>query len=94
MIITGGENVYSSEVENVLFDHPEIAEAAVIGRPDPDWGHLVTAFVVVEGDAPSLDEVRDWVRRDLPVWNAPKDVIVVDALPKTALGKIRKSELR
>lgn len=94
MLITGGENVWPHRIERTLETHPAIVEAAVIGRPDPDWGHLVTAFVVVEGDAPSLDEVRDWVRRDLPVWNAPKDVIVVDALPKTAIGKIRKSELR
>lgn len=94
MIITGGENVWPHRIERVLDTHPAIAESAVIGRPDAEWGHRVVAVVVLSGDAaPSLDEIRDFVRTELPAWNAPKELVVVDALPKTALGKIRKSEL-
>jgi O-succinylbenzoic acid--CoA ligase len=94
MIITGGENVWPHRIERVLETHPAIAEVAVIGRPDPDWGHRVVAVIVPALEmAPSLDEIRDYVRAELPAWNAPKEIVVVDALPKTALGKIRKSEL-
>lgn len=94
MIITGGENIWPHRVERVLERHPSIAEAAVVGRDDPDWGQRVVAVIVVNGEnAPSLDEIRDHVRADLPVWNAPKEIVVVPALPKTALGKVRKSEL-
>lgn len=94
MIITGGENVWPHRIERVLETHSAIVEAAVIGRPDPDWGHRVVAFIVAAGNVvPSLDEIRDHVRADLPAWNAPKELVVVDALPKTALGKIRKSDL-
>lgn len=94
MIITGGENVWPHRIERVLETHPLIAEAAVIGRPDPEWGHRVVAVIVLSGDdTPSLDEIRDFVRADLPAWNAPKELVVVPALPKTALGKIRKSDL-
>jgi O-succinylbenzoic acid--CoA ligase len=94
MLITGGENVWPHRIERVLETHPTIAEAAVIGRADPDWGHKVVAVVVLAGDAtPTLDELREYVRADLPAWNAPKELVVVESLPKTALGKIRKSEL-
>jgi len=94
MIITGGENVWPHRIERVLETHPTIAEAAVIGRPDPEWGHRVVAVIVASGDStPSLNELREHVRKDLPVWNAPKELVVVDQLPKTALGKIRRSEL-
>lgn len=93
MIITGGENVWPSRIEAALTEHPSIAEAAVVGRPDPDWGQIVVACVTVDGPAPSLDEVREWVRRDLPVWHAPKELIVLDELPKTALGKVRRADL-
>ena len=94
MLITGGENVWPHRVERVLETHPDIREAAVIGRPDPEWGHRVVAFVVPSGDsAPTLDEIREHVRADLPIWNAPKELVITDALPKTALGKIRRTEL-
>jgi len=96
MIITGGENVWPHRTERILESHPAIAEAAVIGRPDSDWGHRVAAVVVLQpGNAndPDLAEVRELVQAQLPSWYAPKELQVVDALPKTALGKIRKSEL-
>lgn len=102
LLITGGENVWPHRVERVLEQHPAIAEAAVIGRPDQDWGHRLVAYLVLAGSAdgratrppaPSLAEIRDHVQTELPVWNAPKEIVVVDALPKTALGKVRKTEL-
>jgi len=94
MIITGGENVWPRRIERVLETHRDIAEVAVIGRSDPEWGHRVVAVIVRSQDRdPSLEELRDWVSAELPVWNAPKELVIVDALPKTALGKIRKAEL-
>lgn len=93
MIISGGENIWPSMVERVLEKHPSVAEVAVIGRPDPDWGHNVVACVVAAGPAPSLAELRDHVKQELPAWNAPKELLLFDELPKTALGKVRRKEL-
>ncbi|MEM7091628.1 MAG: AMP-binding protein [Actinomycetota bacterium] len=94
MIITGGENVWPSPVERAIGAHPAIKEVAVVGRQHPEWGQIVVACVTLSGDdAPTLDELREWVQRDLPVWSAPKDVLVFDELPKTALGKVRRTEL-
>lgn len=96
MIVTGGENVWPEPVERRLEQHPSVARAALVGRPDPEWGHRVVAVVVPERGAtvPSLDTLRSWVRDELPVWAAPKELEVVDRLPTTALGKVRRSELR
>ena len=95
MIITGGENVHPDPVEKRLREHPAIADAAVVGRPDPEWGQRVVAVVEVADDAkaPSLDELRAWVSDTLPRWCAPKE-IEARALPRTAIGKVRRSELR
>lgn len=94
MIISGGENIWPVAVEKVLEKHPTVAEVAVVGRPDPDWGHNVVACVVAApGTAPSLDELRDHVKQELPAWNAPKELLLFDELPKTALGKVRRKEL-
>jgi O-succinylbenzoic acid--CoA ligase len=65
----------------------------VAGRPDPEWGDRVVAWILPDGDAPSLEQVRDAVRAELPSWWAPKELVVVDALPRTALGKVRRSLL-
>ena len=95
MIITGGENVHPEPVERRLRAHPAIADAAVVGRPDAEWGQRVIAVVELEpGEAPpSLADVRAWVRVELPAWSAPKEVVVRTALPRTALGKVRRSEV-
>jgi acyl-CoA synthetase (AMP-forming)/AMP-acid ligase II len=95
MIITGGENVYSTEVENVLYMHPDILEAAVIGIPDPHWGEAVRACVVPkEGRAVSEQDIIAFCRENLAHYKAPKTVVFLDALPRTGSGKIYKKGLR
>ncbi|MEL6982615.1 MAG: fatty acid--CoA ligase family protein [Actinomycetota bacterium] len=95
VIVTGGEKVWPDPVERVIGQRADVAEVAVIGRADPDWGHRVTAVVVVADghQTPSLDDLRDTVTETLPVWAAPKAVEVVGALPRTSLGKVRRQLL-
>lgn len=95
MIITGGENVYSTEVENVLYQHPDILEAAVIGVPDPHWGEAVKACVVLrEGCRRRAEEIIAYCKENLTHYKAPKSVDFLDALPRTGSGKIYKKALR
>ena len=96
MIITGGENVYSSEVENVLFTHPDIAEAAVIGLPHEKWGEAVHAVVVCKQGRKVCDQDLTLYCRDyLAGYKVPKSYTFVDEpLPKTSVGKVRKETLR
>ncbi|MGH9300758.1 MAG: AMP-binding enzyme, partial [Acidimicrobiales bacterium] len=74
---------------------PRVVEVAVAGRPDPEWGERVVAWVVPTGpgQAPTLDELRDLARQHLPVWAAPKELVLVDRLPRTALGKVARRAL-
>jgi acyl-CoA synthetase (AMP-forming)/AMP-acid ligase II len=95
MIITGGENVYSIEIEDVLYSHPHILEAAVIGLPDPIWGEKVTAIVVPKtGKDVTEPEIIDFCRGKLAPFKAPKRVFFTDSLPKTGSAKIYKYKLR
>ena len=95
MIISGGENVYCSEVENALYEHPEIAQGAVIGQPDETWGEQVVAVVRrVPGSTLTADEVIAHCRSRLAKYKQPRTVIFVDELPMTVSGKIRKNDLR
>ncbi len=95
MILTGGENVYSTEVENVLYRHDHVLEAAVIGVPDPHWGEAVKACVVLkEGCEVTEEEIILFCKKDLAHFKAPKSVDFLDALPKTGSGKIYKKGLR
>lgn len=95
MIITGGENVYCAEVENVLAAHPGVVGAAVIGRPDERWGETPVAVLVgAEGADLSLDAVREWCRPRLAGYKLPRAVVVVDVLPRNASGKVVKGALR
>ena len=95
MIITGGENVYSAEVEDVLFAHPAVAEAAIIGVPDPKWGESVFAVVVLRpGTRATSEDLITFSRSQLAKYKTPKGVAFVEALPRNAAGKVLKRELR
>ena len=96
VVITGGANVYPAEVEAVLVEHPGVAEAAVIGLPDPEYGEIVTAVVVREPSAaePSADDVVSFARDHLVRYKAPRRVEFVRELPRDPMGKIRKRDLR
>ncbi|WP_181772495.1 o-succinylbenzoate--CoA ligase [Amycolatopsis pittospori] len=93
MFISGGENVYPAEVENVLYEHPAVAEAAVIGVPDHKWGEVGRAFVVLSGDAGD-DELRRFLLGRLAKYKVPVRFEFVERLPRTASGKVRKADLR
>ena len=95
LIISGGENVWPAAVERALVTHPAVAEAAVVGRPDPEWGERVVALVVpLEWSAPpTLEQLREHLRPLLPAAAVPKEVRAVRALPRTASGKVRRTGL-
>ncbi|MFD0492729.1 MULTISPECIES: class I adenylate-forming enzyme family protein [Streptomyces violaceusniger group] len=95
MIKTGGENVYSIEVENALASHPAVANCAVIGVPDRTWGERVHAVVVlVPGVQASEEELREHVKKSISGYKAPRSIEFVDALPTSGAGKVLKRELR
>jgi fatty-acyl-CoA synthase len=95
MIVTGGENVYSTEVENVLYTHPSVLEAAVIGVPDAKWGEAVKAYVVLKsGKGASQEEIIRFCKEKLAHFKAPKSIDFLEALPRTGSGKIFKKGLR
>jgi acyl-CoA synthetase (AMP-forming)/AMP-acid ligase II len=95
MIITGGENVYPREVEEILYAHPLIAEAAVIGVPDPKWGEAVKAVVTLRSEErPSQQAVIDFCKERIAGFKCPKSVEFVEVLPKNPAGKILKKDLR
>jgi long-chain acyl-CoA synthetase len=95
MIITGGENVYPKEVEDVLYGRPEVEECAVIGLPDPEWGERVAAFIVARPDA-AIDPqaLKAFLKSRLSAFKVPKEFRTVVELPKSAAGKILKRRLR
>ncbi|MCC5859637.1 MAG: o-succinylbenzoate--CoA ligase [Ectothiorhodospiraceae bacterium] len=95
MLISGGENVYPTEVEQVLYRHPKVQEVAVIGAPDERWGEVPMALVVPrDGGAPTLEELQAFCRDKLARFKTPKHLVVLTELPRTATGKILKRELR
>jgi fatty-acyl-CoA synthase len=95
MYISGGENVYPAEVESVLYQLPELAEAAVIGIPDERWGEVGMAIVVVKpGMALSAEQVIDHCRENLARFKLPRTVTFIEALPRNATGKVHKPTLR
>lgn len=95
MIITGGENVYSTEVEHVIYEHPAVLEVSVIGVPDEKWGEAIKAFVVLKPKAQATqDEIISFVRARIAHFKAPKSVAFLETLPKTGSGKISKKTLR
>ncbi|MBI4763021.1 MAG: long-chain fatty acid--CoA ligase [Deltaproteobacteria bacterium] len=95
MIVSGGENIYSAEVEAVLLIHPKIKEAAVIGIPDPKWGETVKAFVVcTSGQEATAEEIITFCMDHLARFKRPKVVEFIASLPRSATGKVLKRELR
>jgi fatty-acyl-CoA synthase len=94
MIISGGENIYPAEVEGLLFDHPMVAEVAVIGVADEQWGERVCAVIAIAGEAPTLGELREFVGDRLARYKLPRQLEIVDLLPRNATGKVLKTELR
>jgi long-chain acyl-CoA synthetase len=95
MIVSGGENVYSTEVEGALYSHPAVLEAAVIGVPDPAWGEQVHAVVVLKPEhAASVAELIMHCRKCIAGYKVPRSVEFAEALPKSGAGKILKAALR
>jgi fatty-acyl-CoA synthase len=94
MIVSGGENVFPAEVEDALAQHPDVAEVAVIGVADGDFGQRLKAFVVPRpGASPTAAELKAHVHDRLARFKTPRDVVFVDALPRTATGKVIKRRL-
>jgi fatty-acyl-CoA synthase len=95
MIVSGGENIASSEVERVLYEHASVVEAAVVGRPDEKWGETPVAFVVLrDGADVTAGELIEHCRGQLARYKVPKEVTFLDALPRNPSGKVLKRELR
>jgi fatty-acyl-CoA synthase len=91
VVISGGSNIYPREVEEVLIEHPDVAEACVVGVPDPDWGEIVVAFIVGTASAAQLDaHLLERIAR----FKRPKRYEYLDELPKNSYGKVLKRELR
>ncbi|MGM9950437.1 MAG: fatty acid--CoA ligase family protein [Lysinibacillus sp.] len=94
MIIVGGYNVYPREVEEVLFAHPKVVEAAVVGLPDTDFGEAVHAYVVLKDGAVSAEELKDYCTEHIVKYKVPKTIEILDELPKNSTGKILRRSLK
>ena len=95
IIIKGGENISPRSIEEVLYQYPKIAEASVIGVKDPTYGEDVKAFVALKsGQEATVDEIMDYCKANLKSFRVPREIVIMDALPKTLVGKILKKELR
>jgi fatty-acyl-CoA synthase len=95
MIVSGGENVFPAEVEDLISGHPEVIEATAIGVEDKDFGQRLRAFVVLkDGAALTEDAIKDYVRNHLARYKVPREVIFLAELPRNPTGKILKRELR
>ncbi|MFP3981873.1 MAG: class I adenylate-forming enzyme family protein [Desulfobacterales bacterium] len=95
MIISGGENIYPAEIEDLLMSHPKIADAGVIGFPDETWGEAIKAVVVPrQGEQISEEELVEWCRGRIARFKIPKKVVIAEEIPRTPTGKILKRVLR
>ena len=95
MIVSGGENVFPREVEDLLADHEEIEEAAVVGVLDEQFGQRLKAFIVArEGARLSEEQVKEYVKQNLARFKVPREVVFMQELPRNATGKVLKRELR
>ncbi len=93
MIVSGGENVYPREIEDVLFEHPGVADAAVIGIPDEKWGETVKAIVVKKDENLTADDLLEHCRGKLGGYKQPRSVDFIDELPRNPTGKVLKRVL-
>jgi O-succinylbenzoic acid--CoA ligase len=95
LIITGGENVWPDPVEAIIAELPSVADVAVVGRSDPEWGQRVVALIVASdaNHLPTLDDVRTAIKERMAPWSAPRSIEFVESIPRTALGKVRRGEL-
>jgi acyl-CoA synthetase (AMP-forming)/AMP-acid ligase II len=93
MIVSGGENVFPKEVEDCLARHGHVVEAAAVGVDDDEYGKRLKAFVVVDDDAVSEDDLKDWVKQNLARYKVPREVVLLDELPRNSTGKVLKREL-
>lgn len=93
-ITTGGETLMPEPIEACLATHPAVADVAVVGRGDAEWGERVVAFVVPRGTPPTLEALRSHAMETLPVAAAPRELVIVEALPRTPSGKVRRAALR
>jgi acyl-CoA synthetase (AMP-forming)/AMP-acid ligase II len=94
MIVSGGENVFPKEVEDLLSRHPQVSEAAAIGVEDEKFGQRLKAFVVADGSKrPSEDELKGYVKKNLANFKVPREIELIDELPRNATGKVLKREL-
>ncbi|MGH3861465.1 acyl-CoA synthetase [Actinokineospora sp.] len=93
MIVSGGENVFPAEVENLLVEYPGVVEAAVLGTEDPEFGQRLKAYVVVDSEV-SAEELREHVKSNLARFKVPRDVVFIDELPRNATGKVVRKQLR
>ena len=95
MIVSGGENVFPAEVEDLISGHPEVVEATALGVEDKEWGHRLRAFVVkTDGASIGEDDIKTYVREHLARYKVPREVVFLDELPRNPTGKILKRELR
>jgi len=95
MIVSGGENVFPAEIEDLISGHPEVIEATALGVEDKDWGHRLRAFVV-KAEGATIDEaaIKEYVKANLARYKVPREVIFIEELPRNPTGKILKRELR
>ena len=95
LIRSGGEKIWPQEVERALMEHPKVRDVAVVGRPDPEWGQEVVAFVVpaLVDDPPDLDDLRAWTSERIARFKAPRGLVLVLEIPRTSSGKIRRGAL-
>jgi malonyl-CoA/methylmalonyl-CoA synthetase len=94
VIISGGYNVYPAEVEDVLLGHPAVAEVAVVGVPSEEWGETVVAWVVPATASVPIAALAEFAAARLAPYKRPREVHLVDALPRNAMGKVQRAELR
>jgi acyl-CoA synthetase (AMP-forming)/AMP-acid ligase II len=93
MIVSGGENVFPKEVEDCLARHQHVVEVAAVGVDDEDYGKRLRAFVVVDDSSVSEEDLKDWVRQNLARYKVPREIVMLDELPRNSTGKVLKREL-